>query len=406
VSTRPFRRRREGESVLGRPAVVDALIAAGFLVFALVAFFTAERSPHASADPDVLGAIFVVVASGALAFRRRWPLPVFVVVAGAALTLHVLGYPDGGLPFAVALAVYTMASLCDRRLVVGLTAVVVLIAPIAFWATDTVDDGGTLVGTLAVFVLAAVWGDRRKVRIAYDEQLALREAEKERERIESERRAVADERLRIARELHDVLAHAMSVVAVQSGVGVHVIDSRPAEAKRILQTINATSRESMKEMRSLVDVLRENPELHPDELAPAPGLEQLPELVGRVTEAGVPVDVTVEGERGAVPAGVDLAAYRIAQEALTNILKHAGPARAGLTVRYERDALHLEIVDDGRGAAAGRVAVPFRSNGTGHGLVGMRERAALYDGALEAGPRPGGGYRVAATLRYGSVPAP
>jgi signal transduction histidine kinase len=375
-------------------------------VFALGAFFTAERTPHAGADPDLLGAVLVVLASGALAFRRRWPLAVFVVVAGTALTLHVLGYPDGGLPFAVALAVYTMASVCDRRIVVGLTAAVVVIAPIAFWATDTVDDSGTLVGTLAVFVLAAVWGDRRKVPVAYDEQLALREAEKERERVESERRAVADERLRIARELHDVLAHAMSVVAVQSGVGVHVIDSRPDEAKRILQTISATSRESMKEMRSLVDVLRENPELHADELAPAPGLEQLPELVGRITEAGVPVDLTIEGQRGAVPPGVDLAAYRIAQEALTNVLKHAGRARARLVVRYEPDAVHLEIDDDGRGAAVVAGGAPFRSNGTGHGLVGMRERAALYGGALEAGPRPGGGYRVAATLRYGTVPAP
>jgi signal transduction histidine kinase len=399
MSEAPVRWRRGVLGVLGRPAVLDALIAAAFGVFAIVAFFTAERTPHAGSEPDLLGAVLVVVASGALAFRRRWPLAAFVVVAGAALTVHLLGYPDGGLPFAVALAVYTMASLCDRRVVVGLTAFIVVAAPLAFWATGTVDDGGTLIGTLAVFVLAAVWGDRRKVRQAYDEQLALRELEKERERVESERRAVADERLRIARELHDVLAHAMSVVAVQSGVGVHVIDSRPAEAKRILQTISDTSRESMKEMRSLVDVLRDNPETHGDELSPAPGLEQLPELVGRVREAGVPVEMTIEGHRGPVPAGVDLAAYRIAQEALTNVLKHAGRARAGVIVRYEPDAVHLEIVDDGRGAAAGAPAV--RANGTGHGLVGMRERAALYDGVLEAGPRAGGGYRVAATLRFG-----
>ena len=120
----------------------------------------------------------------------------------------------------------------------------------------------------------------------------------------------------------------------------------------------------------------------------------------------MPVDLTIEGQRGAVPPGVDLAAYRIAQEALTNVLKHAGRARARLVVRYEPDAVHLEIDDDGRGAAVVAGGVPFRSNGTGHGLVGMRERAALYDGALEAGPRPGGGYRVAATLRYGTVPAP
>ena len=160
------------------------------------------------------------------------------------------------------LALYTLASMRDRWIIVSATAVLLVTAPIAFWATGTVDDSGTLVGTLAVFVLAAVWGDRKKVRDAYDEQLALREAEKERERAAAAQRAVAEERLRIARELHDVLAHAMSVVAVQSGVGAHVIDSRPDEAKRILETISETSRESMKEMRSLLDVLRDNPEVH------------------------------------------------------------------------------------------------------------------------------------------------
>jgi signal transduction histidine kinase len=155
-------------------------------------------------------------------------------------------------------------------------------------------------------------------------------------------------------------------------------------------------------MRSLLDMLRDNPEVDSDELAPAPGLEQLDDLVARVTESGVPVDMVIGGPRTALPAGVDLAAYRIAQEALTNILKHAGRARASVSVRYEPHAVHLEIVDDGRGAASA-VPDPSRTNGTGHGLVGMRERTALYDGELEAGPRPGGGYRVAATLRFTPV---
>ena len=396
--------RRGGKAEVGGPDVADVLIAVGFGLFAFVAFFTAERTPQASGDPDLLGAVLIVAASGALAFRRRWPVAVFVVTAGAALTVHLLGYPDGGLPFAVMIALYTLASLCQRWVIVIATAAVLVSVPLSFWVTDTVDDSGTLIGTLAVFVLAAVWGDRKKVRDAYLEQLALRDAEQERERVESARRAVADERLRIARELHDVLAHAMSVVAVQSGVGVHVIDTRPDEAKRILQTISDTSRESMQEMRGLLDVLRDNPEPQAEELAPAPGLEQLDDLVARVTESGLPVDVLVRGERVAVPAGVDLAAYRIAQEALTNILKHAGRAQAKLVVRYEANAVHLEIEDDGRGAAAGAGIAPRRRSGTGHGLVGMRERAALYDGMLEAGPRPGGGYRVAATLRFAPVP--
>ncbi len=400
----PIWRRHRPRGALGRPAVVDALIAIGFGLFALGAFFAADVKPP-TVEPDLLGAVLVVVASGALAFRRRWPVAVFLVVSAATLSVHLLRYPDGGLPFAVVIALYTLASMCDRWLIVSATVALLVAVPIAFWVTDTIGDGGTFVGTLAVFVLAAVWGDRKKVRDAYDEQVELREAEKERERVESARRAVADERLRIARELHDVLAHAMSVVAVQSGVGVHVIDTRPEQAKRILQTISETSRESMKEMRSLLDVLRDNPELQAEELSPAPGLEQLHDLVGRVTDAGVPVELVIEGERTAVPAGVDLAAYRIAQEALTNILKHAGRARVSLVVRYGPGTVQLEVVDDGRGAAAASTG-GSRANGTGHGLVGMRERAALYDGALEAGPRPGGGYRVAATLRFTPAPAP
>jgi signal transduction histidine kinase len=271
-----------------------------------------------------------------------------------------------------------------------------------------------------VFALVAVWGDRTKVRNAYAEQLELRAAEKERERIEAARRAVGEERLRIARELHDIAAHAMSVVAVQSGVGAHVIDSRPDEAKRILETISRTSRASLDETRRLLGVLRagsggnrsaESGTAPPfdvaehagcggagsaAELSPVPGLGALDDLVKRVTDAGVPVDADVQGPRPLLPAGVDLAAYRIVQEALTNVLKHAGPARARVSVLYEPGAIRIEVLDDGRGAASTGVT----GDGAGHGLVGMRERAALYGGALEAGPRPGGGYRVAATLRY------
>jgi signal transduction histidine kinase len=302
-------------------------------------------------------------------------------------------------------------------------------------------DGGALLGALTIFALGAVWGDRKKVRDAYEEQLELRAAEKERERIEAARRAVGEERLRIARELHDVVAHALSVVAVQSGVGAHVIDNRPDEAKRILETISHTSRDSLDEMRRLLGVLRAAPtgpdgdhaggdllgggrlggdQLGVDQLggdtAPAPGLAALDGLVERVTAAGVPIETHVEGVGAALPTGVDLAAYRIVQEALTNVLKHAGRAKAHVVVRHLPGAVQVEVVDDGRGAASharapnasgddagsGSVNGPANGsvNGSGHGLVGMRERAALYGGALEAGPRPGGGFRVATTLRY------
>jgi len=379
--------------------VLDGLFALALSVLCLAAFLTAERTSEQPRAADALGVALIVVAAASLAFRRRWPVAVFLTTAGAIVAVYLLDYPDSGLPFIVLIALYTVAALCDRRITIAAT--VALLLTIAFVIADASEmDGGTLAGTLAIFTLAAAWGDGRKVRDAYSEQLELRAAEKERERIEAARRAVGEERLRIARELHDMVAHAMSVVAVQSGVGAHVIDSRPDEAKRILETISHTSRDSLNEMRRLLGVLRADPASADAaaELAPAPGLGGLDELVTRVAEAGVPVDTNVHGERTAIPVGVDLAAYRIVQEALTNVLKHAGRAQASVLVRYERGAVHLEVIDDGRGAGSSAVA----GNGSGHGLVGMRERAALYGGELEAGPRPGGGYRVATTLRYAS----
>jgi signal transduction histidine kinase len=368
-------------------------------VFCLLSFLTVERDATAPREADVVGVVIILVATGSLIWRRRWPLATFLVVTGSTVTMYVRDYPDSGLPAVVLIALYSLASQSDRRITVAATAALLLV--IALVVADADDmDWGSLVGTLAVFTLAAALGDRRKVRDAYSEQLELRAAEKERERIEAARRAVADERLRIARELHDVVAHTMSVVAVQSGVGAHVIDSRPDEAKRILETINHTSRDSLAEMRRLLGVLRSDPTSAEAaaELAPAPGLSGLDELMGRVRAAGVPVTARIEGDRVELPIGVDLAAYRIVQEALTNVLKHAGRASAEVTVRYAPGAVHVEVVDDGRGAASARQDPTV--NGSGHGLIGMRERAALYGGELDAGPRPGGGFRVAATLRY------
>jgi len=381
------------------PSLLDGLAAAAVGVFCLLSFFASERTPESPREADAIGAALVVAAALSILWRRRFPLASFLGVSAATVGIYLRDYPDSGMPMVVLLALYTLASLSDRRVTVAAT--IALLATIAFVVADASDiDSGSLAGTLAVFTLAAAWGERRKVRDAYSEQLELRAAEKERERLEAARRAVGEERLRIARELHDVVAHAMSVVAVQSGVGAHVIDSRPDEAKRILETISSTSRDSLNEMRRLLGVLRADPASAQAaaELAPAPGLAGLDELVTRVTEAGVPVETKVEGERGAVPIGVDLAAYRIVQEALTNVLKHAGRASVQVRVTYEPGAVHLEVVDDGRGAASAAVA----GNGSGHGLVGMRERAALYGGELEACPRPGGGYRVATTLRYAS----
>ena len=205
-----------------------------------------------------------------------------------------------------------------------------------------------------------------------------------------------NERLLIARELHDVVAHGVSVMVVHAGAARRVIDERPEQARDALQTIETTGREALVELRRLVGILRADGAAPP--LDPQRGLDSLGALIASVGSAGVPVELAVEGEPRPLPAGVDLAAYRIVQEALTNTIKHAGHARARVRVAYEGAALDLEIVDDGRSRepdGGRRAIVP---PGQGHGLIGMRERVHLYGGDFEAGPRQGGGFRVRARL--------
>lgn len=200
--------------------------------------------------------------------------------------------------------------------------------------------------------------------------------------------AVAEERSRIARELHDVIAHSVSVMVVQAQASQRLLDGEQGEARQALGSIETTGRQALTEMRRLLGILRRtDAELA---LAPQPGLGSLDALIGQFRESGLPVDLRVEGEPRSLPPGVDLSAYRIVQEALTNALKHAGPARADVVVRYSDDGVELEIADDGPGTGKG--------GGSGHGLVGMRERVALYGGTLESGKQDGGGYFVRARL--------
>jgi signal transduction histidine kinase len=283
--------------------------------------------------------------------------------------------------------VYTVAAYCDRRAsLAALAAVGVAMAALPFTSGGT--EVTTWIGTAPV--VAAAWllgrfvGDRR----TYAARLEARTAELERAREELARRAVAEERLRIAQELHDVVAHSVSVIAVQSGVGAVVADGQPGEARKALAAIEGTSRAALEELRRLLGVLR-----HDDEpqgsLAPLPGLADLDGLLAEAAKAGLAVGLRVEGIRPQVPPGVDLSAYRIVQEALTNVVKHAGPAQAQVVVRYGDQEVTTEVTDDGRGAAA--LAGAGRA-GSGHGLIGMGERVALFDGDLEVGPRPAGGF--------------
>jgi signal transduction histidine kinase len=245
-------------------------------------------------------------------------------------------------------------------------------------------------------VVAATWvlGYFAHNYRAYAARLEERTAELEQAREELARRAVTKERLRLARELHDVVAHAMSVIAVQSGVGAHVAATQPKEARRSLAAIEATSRAALEELRRLLGVLRQEDEPQGD-LAPVPGLADLDSLLAEVSKAGLAVKLQVNGTRPSVPAGVDLSAYRIVQEALTNVVKHAGPARAQVVVGYRDQEVTVEVTDDGRGAVT---SVSDGRVGSGHGLIGMRERVQAFGGDLQTGPRPGGGFRVAARL--------
>jgi signal transduction histidine kinase len=341
-----------------------------------------------------VGYALVLLHTLPLAARRRFPGTVLGISVASGLAIGALGLPPFFLGPAILVAVYSVAAYGDRRVALaGLAAAelglaAVQLTPGKFDAPVVWVQFALIIG--AAWLLGYFVGDRH----VYAARLEERTAELEQAREELARRAVAEERLRLARELHDVVAHSMSVIAVQSGVGAHVAESRPEEVGKALSAIEATSRATLEELRRLLGVLRQDSEPQAS-LAPVPGLADLEGLLGEVAKAGLAVRLQVEGTPSPLPAGVDLSAYRILQEALTNVVKHAGPAQAQVTIGYRDRDVTVEVTDDGRGAAA---PTGDGRGGTGHGLVGMRERVAAFGGDLETGPRPGGGFRVAARL--------
>jgi len=377
------------------PRIMDPAIAVAILTLALLGMSSTKVDAAHPTSLNLLAYLLTVLGFGSLAVRTRAPLVTMAVSLAAAAAYSAIGYPENGLPIAAMIALYTVASRTPRRqsLLAAGTVAVVLVG-LTVQGAQGLDAAG-LVTNFAVFGIAYATGRYVQVRRAYTEQLELRAAEADQQRRRDAERAVAEERLRIARELHDVVAHAMSVVAVQSGIAAHVIDQRPDQARSMLETINSTSRDALDEMRRLLGVLRAEDEAPSAEPAPAPSLDDLDSLVGSLDGTGITVQVTVEGDRVPLSSGVDLAAFRITQEGLTNVVKHAGPAHAEVQIRYGADDLEIEICDDGRGAAS-----DLGSIGGGHGLVGMRERVELYGGSLSTGPRSGGGFRVVARLPY------
>jgi signal transduction histidine kinase len=383
---------------------IDVAVAA-LLIGALAASGPVSRPAVPYLEVPSIVVIAMVGASAAgIALRRLRPLTSLGVALVGESTLVFLGLAADPM-IAVAAALYTVALVKTRRtavsalVVVGLALVVLVfitpaaVPPGAGGHSRVNQNGGHAAGTLTV--LLAAWAAGRAVRAGRAYAAGLREQAERRAQaaVEQARRTVAEERLQIARELHDVVAHSMSMVAVQAGVGRYVIEQDPAEAASSLAAIETISRTALREMRQLLGILRDG---EPGEMLAAPGLEDIPDLARR---AGLHVDVAVSGTPRRLPTGMDLAAFRIVQEALTNVLKHSGTDRGRVEVTYSADAVAVEVTDEGAGEVPGRPGDGDR----GHGLIGMRERVALYGGEFSAGPLPGRGYRVSARLPTGAA---
>ena len=346
-------------------------------------FFWATRhhSPAIAAAPVLLQTL-------PLLLRRRFPLPVLAVVLSASVATQ---YVVGALPpFALGLAVYTVASHTERRTAVwaGLVGLVALLASLI---PRTGLNGGESVVHVVVFVTAAwILGDNVRTKRAYYRELEERAERLEREKEEGTRRAAAEEKARIARELHDVIAHSVSVMVVQAAAAGDVFEKQPERAREALSSIEESGRSALTELRRLLGIVRAHER---ERLAPQPGLAALEELIEQVRGTGLEVELKLDGELGELPSGVDLSAYRIVQEALTNTLKHASANRARVQMGRRGHELSIEVSDDGSG--------PGEMAGNGHGLIGMRERVALLGGELEAGAQAGGGFAVKVRLPIG-----
>ncbi|MEI7033853.1 sensor histidine kinase [Streptomyces pratensis] len=391
------------------PLAFDAALALCVLVSMICGSFAdpgGGRGPTFGArTPEPPSVLLMVLAAVALALRRRRPMGVLTVTGALTAAEFVLMDPPAPVVMSTVVALYTVASRTDRPTTwrVGLLTMGALtVVAMAFGSTPWYSQEN--LGVFAWTGMASAAGDAVRSRRAFVDAIRERAERAERTREEEARRRVAEERLRIARDLHDVVAHHIALVNVQAGVAAHVMDRRPDQAKEALAHVREASRSALNELRVTVGLLRQqgDPEA-PTE--PAPGLAVLAELLDTFRNAGLPVEVACAAEGTRLPAAVDLAAYRVVQEALTNVRKHAGPgARAEVSVVRVGATVEITVLDDGRGAPARRPASGAASRAEdgrdsgGHGLVGMRERVTALGGALTAGPRYGGGFRVHAIL--------
>jgi signal transduction histidine kinase len=386
-------------AALSHSLLLDGLIAAA--IYLMVVFGPMIR-PHAESGPlTSTGVLLGAVVCGALVFRRWRPRPVLVVATAGMVAYLVLGGLSSPLMLAEMLAIYTVALGSSRRTTLRIAIVVTLVLTgtgILFGAASWISS--EIVGLAAQAALGAAVGDAVRSGSSYVTAIKERALRAERTREEEARRRVMEERLRIARELHDVLAHHIALINVQAGVAAHVLEAEPGQAREALSHIRTAGRAALEELRTTVGLLRQPNS--PEDLAtePAPGLDRLPQLIASFEASGLLVEQRIQGEPRELPATVDLTAYRVVQEALTNVSKHSGGACAVLRLGYGPGGLCVEVTDDGIGGDGTE-----GSEGTGHGLLGMRERALAVGGTFSAGPGPDGGFQIRTVLPLPRTPS-
>ena len=382
----------------GRALAVDVLVVLGVGVVQVLGSWGSERIGRSPAwrPLDALAYLLLLAGPAALLLRRRWPLGVLAATLAAAMAYAARTYPEGPSNLAIYPALWTVALTLPRRLAWSAATVTALAVAAAelFPYSATMFDGEPLYAAVTVFA-AMWWGEAVRARRAYVAGLRDRAEQAERTREEEARRRVDEERIRIARELHDVVSHTIGVISVQAGVAAHLLERRPDKAADSLAAIRQASDEALGELHAMLGVLRDGDGRGAGApLSPAPGLGELDALVAQAAGAGLEVRVSLAGGPRRLPAAVDLACYRVVQESLTNVVRHAGASRAEITVTHAGGQVEVEVTDDGR-------AGPGNGAGSGQGILGMRERARSLGGTLEAGPRPGGGFRVRASLPVG-----
>jgi signal transduction histidine kinase len=363
------------------PRLVDLSIV-GLLVF--LGIGAALRNDHREATAIVLN----IAEATTLLWRRRFPVAVVVVVTAVVLATIALGV--WVLPFQLGVALYTLTSLREKRLerAVGIAAIVAV--AITVLSVSGLDFGAGA-ARVVFLIAAALLGDSIGSRRAYVREIEEKADRLERERESEARRAAAEEQARIARELHDVIAHALSVIVVQAGAADDAFELDPARAREPILAIDSAARAALADLRRVLGIFSDSAEYEPQ-----PGLDQLDRLIDQVRATGLDVSLEIHGSQQPLSATIELSAFRIVQEALTNTLKHADAEHVRVRIRYG-DKLELEIRDDGAGEGEGTADVG------GNGLVGMRERVALLGGTLKAGPTTGGGYSVNAEIPINDV---